>query len=497
MSTTTPPPTRRSMTRHPFTSIHRHFSLRCNIRWASRPAAFGALALALACVASITHAATPARAWITSDDHRLRLHPAAVEQVRAPIARPDIRIDGDRRMQSIIGFGAAMTDASSMLLLRMSTQQRDAAMRYLFTRDNGGLGFDFVRVPIGASDFSPVHYSLDDPPDQRADPALRHYRFDHVRATVIPLLLQARALDPQLSVMASPWSAPGWMKDSDTLIKGSLRPEYVDAFADYLARFANDMAAAGVPLFALTIQNEPAFEPGDYPGMLLSARQRAAVIAALGPRLPPSVRILEWDHNWDKPEEPLAVLADPAAARYVSGIAWHCYAGKIDAQSRVHDLHPQLDAYLTECSGGDWEPVRSNGISGQASTLLIAALRNWARGVQFWNLALDDHAGPHLGGCGNCRGIITVHANGSFTPSDDAWALAHASRFIRVGAVRIGSGDAADQVAVENPDGSRVLLVANTRRSARRLSLCDGSTCMRWKMPARSVATLRWQAAPR
>ncbi len=440
------------------------------------------------------HAATHAKAWITTDDHRMQLQPVSVRRLVGPIAHPDIRIDSAHRMQSIVGFGAAMTDASSSLLLGMPVEQRRAAMHYLFSRNDGGLGFDFTRIPIGASDFSTAHYSLDDPPGDQPDPELRHYRFDHVRDTVIPLLRQARALNPQLQVMASPWSAPGWMKDSNSLIKGSLRPQYVDAFAAYLARFAHDMESAGVPLFALTIQNEPSFEPGDYPGMRLSATQRAAVIAALGPRLSSSVQILEWDHNWDKPDEPLAVLSNPAAARYVRGIAWHCYGGTVDAQSKVHDRYPKLDAYLTECSGGDWEPVRSNGISGQTSSLVIGPLRNWARGVLFWNLALDDHAGPHLGGCGNCRGIITVHPDGRFTPTDDAWALAHASRFIRAGAVRIASdGAAVDHVVVLNPDGSRVMVAANTTRNPRTVSLCDGATCLRWKMPARSVATLQWQ----
>lgn len=449
--------------------------------------------------AAPVHAAnTPARAWITTDDHRMLLQPVAVQRMSKRIAHPDIRVDPSRRMQSIVGFGAAMTDASSSLLLGMPAARRDAAMRYLFSHGDDGLGFDFTRIPIGASDFSSTHYSLDDPPGNQPDPELKHYRFDHVRDTAIPLLRQARALNPELKVMASPWSAPGWMKDGNSLIKGTLRSEYIDAFAAYLARFANDMDAAGVPLFALTIQNEPSFEPGDYPGMRLSAAQRAAVIARLGPRLPASVQILEWDHNWDKPDEPLAVLSDPAAARYVRGIAWHCYGGTVDAQSKVHDRYPKLDAYLTECSGGDWEPVRSNGISGQASSLVIGPLRNWARGVLFWNLALDDHAGPHLGGCGNCRGIITVHPDGSYSPTDDAWALAHASRFIRAGAMRVSSeGNGIDHVAVVNPDGSRVAVVANTRRNARTTSLCDGNTCLRWTMPARSVTTVRWHGVGR
>lgn len=479
---------------HRITGIHRIFTPQRSIH------SLLAMLLMLASIplpASPVHAATArARAWITTDDHRMQLKPAAVQRVTRSIAHPDIRIDPSRRMQSIVGFGAAMTDASSSLLSGMPAARRDAAMHYLFSHDEGSLGFDFTRIPIGASDFSSTHYSLDDPPGNQPDPGLQHYRFDHVRDTAVPLLRQARALNPELKVMASPWSAPGWMKDSNSLIKGTLRPEYVDAFAAYLARFASDMDSAGVPLFALTIQNEPSFEPGDYPGMRLGAAQRAAVIARLGPRLPASVQILEWDHNWDKPDEPLAVLSDPSAARYVRGIAWHCYGGAVDAQSKVHDRHPQLDAYLTECSGGDWEPVRSNGISGQASSLVIAPLRNWARGVLFWNLALDDHAGPHLGGCGNCRGIITVHPDGGYTPTDDAWALAHASRFIRAGAVRVSSnGSGVDHVAVVNPDGSRVVVAANARRSPRTISLCEGNACLRLTMPARSVATVQWHDA--
>ena len=193
-----------------------------------------------------------------------------------------------------------------------------------------------------------------------------------------------------------------------------------------------------VSIFAITVQNEPHFEPGDYPGMRLDPAQRARFVRQyLGPLN--SARILEWDHNWDEPNSPLAVLADSGARRYVSGVAWHCYAGDVSAQSVVHDAYPDKDAYITECSGGDWAPKFADNLAWMVSKLIIGGTRNWARGVILWNLALDEQHGPHTGGCGNCRGVVTIKSDGTVERNEEYYALAHISRFVPPGARRIAS----------------------------------------------------------
>lgn len=466
--------------------------------------ATAALALA-ACAVGPTRspdAVPPVTSWTTSADHRVALQaqPVAADASATPA---DIVIDPSARRQRMVGFGAAITDASAWVLQHdMSAAQRAALLHELFSRDDGGLGFGFTRLTIGASDFSRSHYSLDDMPAGEKDPALRHFSIAPVRDTVVPVVREALAINPQLKIMASPWSAPGWMKDSDSLIKGTLRDDAVEPLARYLVRYTDAMAAEGIPLFALTLQNEPAFEPGDYPGMRLDASQRIKVIHALGPMLAARaqpVAILDWDHNWDHPEQPTTVLSDPVANRYVAGVAWHCYGGDVAAQEQVHAAFPDKDAYLTECSGGDWEPVQSGGLAYQVRTLIVDTTRHWARGVLFWNLVLDEHKGPHAGGCATCRGIVNVRStDGTVTRTDDYYALAHASRFVVPGAERIDStatSDGLDNVAFRNPDGQLVLVAVNSAKAARTFTVQAGATRFRATLAPGSVATYAWNTS--
>ncbi len=453
-----------------------------------------------------TNAATVPRpevsVWITTSDHAKALAPSPIAKL-GPGRRLPLHIDveADQRFQSMIGFGASITDASAWLIQnRMSQAQREALLKELFG-PAPGLGLNFTRLTIGASDFSRHHYSLDDAPDGKPDPDLEHFSIEPNRGDVVPVTRAALAVNPQLQVMASPWSAPAWMKDSGSLIKGKLSPQWYDAFARYLLKYVDAYAAEGIPIFALTVQNEPDFEPGDYPGMRLNAPERARLIGDhLGPMLAKrgsKPLLFDWDHNWDKPQEPMAVLDDPVAGRYVDGVAWHCYGGEPSAQSKVHDAHPDKDAYLTECSGGEWEPLISGGLTLQARQLIIESPRHWARGVLFWNLALDENRGPHAGGCDTCRGGVTIDSrSGEVSRTDDYYALAHASRFVRPGARRIASNETGrdlDNVAFRNEDdGSLVLIVANSAARAQRFTVAQGGRMFHYRLPAKSLATFVW-----
>jgi len=318
---------------------------------------------------------------------------------------------------------------------------------------------------------------------------------------VVPVTRQALAINPRLQVMASPWSAPAWMKDGGSMIKGTLHAEYYDAFARYLLKYVDAYAAEGIPIFALTVQNEPDFEPADYPGMRLNAPARARLIGDhLGPLIAARGNgplIFDWDHNWDKPQEPLAVLSDPVASPYVAAVAWHCYGGDPAAQSTVHAAFPDKDAYMTECSDGTWEPVRSGGLPLQTRQLIVQATRDWARGVLFWNLALDERGGPHAGGCDTCIGVVTIDSvTGKVSRNNGYYALAHGSRFVRRDAYRIAStatGDGLDNVAFQNTDdGSVVLIVVNSNAQERTFSARQVNLRFSYTLPPKSVATFRW-----
>ncbi|HET7373050.1 MAG TPA: glycoside hydrolase family 30 beta sandwich domain-containing protein [Gemmatimonadaceae bacterium] len=418
----------------------------------------------------------------------------------APSGVPTIEVDPSRTCQAMVGFGAALTDASAWLIEhKLTAVQRDSLLHDLFGAEPGA-GFSFVRIDMGASDFSLRHYSYDDMPAGESDPTLSHFSIAADTAETIPILKRAREINPRLEVMASPWSAPGWMKTTGSMIKGTLRRNAYDAYADYFHRFVDAYAAYGIPIYAITIQNEPHFEPADYPGMRMEPAARAEFVGKhLGPlftRAGIRTRILDWDHNWDEPQSPLAVLADSTASRFVSGVAWHCYKGDVSAQGPVHDAHPDKDTFFTECSGGDWAPKWADNLAWTIRNLVIGSTRNWARGVLMWNLALDENHGPHTGGCGNCRGVVTIDSRtGAVTRNEEYYALAHASRFVKPGARRMASPTVAklDDVAFRNEDGSSVLIVLNSDSTAQKFAVRDRQRTFAYTLPAGAVVTFRWR----
>ena len=440
--------------------------------------------------------------WLSTQDRRLRLaRQADVPITDAGSAPADLVIDTGRTYQSIVGFGAALTDSSAWLLQnRLSAPVRRALLHELFGPPPG-LGFNMIRLTIGASDFSLQPYTLDDMPAGDVDPDLEHFNVAANLRDLIPTVNEVLSIDPHLRIIASPWSAPAWMKTSANLIGGTLLEQYESTYAQYLVKYVDTYRSYGIPIFALTLQNEPGFVPVTYPGMLLSAEQRVRIIAQyLGPALSgrrPVTRILEWDHNWDEPQQPLSVLSDADAARYINGVAWHCYRGTPGSQTEVHRAFPRKDAYITECSGGDWESSKHGELLWFARDLLLGGLRNWARGVVYWNLALDEHYGPHFGGCDTCKGIVTIDSrSGAVSRNDEYYAFAHYSRFIQPGAVRIWSTDTGNDiknVAFRNPSGGSIVLVLiNGRTEAHEVSVQQDDIHFRYNMPAESVATFVW-----
>ena len=466
------------------------------------PLAILGLALTAACSTLPPSPSATAELWLTTTDQTQKLAPQPAATSSGPATGDEaVTIDTSQRFQKMHGFGAAMTDASAQLLSQLPEDKRKAVMAELFGRGPNGLGLSFTRLTVGASDFSPEHYSYDDTPGNAPDPELKHFTIDYARRYVLPRTREALAINPDLMVMISPWSAPAWMKTTKSLIQGQLVPEYYPAFANYLARTVEEFEREGVPVSMLTIQNEPDFEPGDYPGMRINSPDRAVII---GKHVGPTFRkrglkteILDYDHNWDNPEMPWTVLSDPDARKYVSGVAWHCYEGDVPAQSQVHDAFPDKDTWFTECSGGEWQPKFDETLEWMIDKLIIGGANNWSRGTLLWNLALDPGHGPHKGGCSDCRGVITIDpATGGVTRNVEYYVLGHASRFVRPGAWRVGVArrdDGIEAAAFLNPDGSRVLILHRKSGDASVRIALDG-TSYSLTIPAHSVATVRWGA---
>jgi glucosylceramidase len=466
---------------------------------AARTAVVALGLLASACATAPDPASDAARVWMTSGDRSRLLseQPALPFASGSDAGQPVFVIDTTRTRQEMVGFGAAITDASAWLMqTRLSGPQRAALVRELFGREDGGLGFSFTRLTIGASDFSLDHYSLAD----EADPTLAGFSTARMQEYVFPAVREALAVNPDLKVMASPWSAPGWMKTTGSMVQGQLKPEFYETYADYLTRYVRSAAENGVPTDYLSIQNEPDFEPDSYPGMRWGPEGRATFIGRhLGPKFRAEgvrTQILDWDHNWDKPEQPLGVLADPVARAEIAGVAWHCYNGEVSAQSAVHDAWPEEDVFFTECSGGDWAADFSDSFLWTTRNLIIGSTNHWARGVLMWNLALDENDGPHAGGCGDCRGVVTIDSRtGAIERNQEYYAFGHASRFVRPGARRIATTapDGLEGVAFVNPDGGRVLLVLNGNEASVPFRIRDGGREIAADLPAKTVATYVWR----
>ena len=437
--------------------------------------------------------------WLTTNSQSAKLQPqASLSFGTSATATNPIVVDETRTYQQIEGFGASMTDSSAYLLNQIATPAaRAAAMTNLFTRTGTGIGLSFIRNPMGGSDLARFHYSYDDLPAGQSDPMLASFSIAHDLADIVPLMQQARTLNPQLVVMATPWSPPGWMKTSGSLVGGALLASAHAPFANYFVKYIQAYEAAGIPIDYVSLQNEPLYVPGDYPGMSMDAATQLAVLKLhLLPALTSaglSTKTLVYDHNWDRPDYPDAVLADPAIADSprVAGIAWHGYGGTPGAMLALHDKYPQVGQYQTEHSGGTWvsDQVRADFQE------IIHVMRSWGRAFVKWGLALDQNRGPHAGGCGTCTPLVTVsNPSGSVSYPIDFYTLGHFSKFVLPGARRIYSsnGTGVLSAAFVNPDGSKALIAFNDTRTNKSIQVRWGTRSFAYTLPSYAGATFTW-----
>jgi glucosylceramidase len=471
-----------------------------------------------------------AQVWVTTVDRAELLNerdPVSFEKQSSDLTT--IVVDPTQRFQTMDGFGASITDSSASLLAALPRAERDATMRKLFD-PRSGIGVSFLRQPVGSSDFTAEaeHYTFDDVAPGETDFPLEHFSIAHDEEQVLPLLRQAKRLNPQLTVLATPWSPPAWMKTSDSLVGGRLKddPAVYDAYARYLVKFVQAYTRAGVPVDYLTVQNEPQNRtPDGYPGTDMPVAQQIKVIEALGPKLKkasPRTQILGYDHNWQThpndaastpPGEdpgtdyPYQLLGSPAA-KWVAGTAYHCYYGDPSAQTALHDAYPKKGIWFTECSGSHGatdtpEQIFRGTLTWHARTLTIGTTRNWAKSVVNWNIALREDGGPHLGGCGTCTGLVTVTDDGTVRTDAEYYTIGHLSKFVKPGAVRIGStsfgttgwnGQIMD-VAFRNPDGSTALVVHNENDNPRSFAVAVGGRTFEYTLPGGSLATFTWPAS--
>jgi glucosylceramidase len=449
--------------------------------------AAGAVAESVPAWASLD-SVNPGQVTVRVTDEKRRFESASAlswRQGTAPPSAEVIVLNPEKKFQEILGFGAAFTDAACYMFNRLPSNSRATLFHDLFHPSE--LGLNVCRTCIGASDYSTELYSFD---EGEPDPDLKRFSIDHDRSYLLPALRQARQENPDLFLFSTPWSPPGWMKANNSMLGGCIRKRYYASYAQYFVKFLQAYAAEGVPIQAVTSQNEvDTDQDGRMPACLWGQEYEIEFVKGyLGPALgangiPTKIWLL--DHNYNLWGRAICELDDPDVRKYANAIAWHAYAGTASMASKVHDAHPDAEMHWTE-GGPDW---------AKWGHVFTGALRNWCQSITGWNLALDEQGRPNLGPF-PCGGVVTINSRTKeITRSGQYWAFAHFSRMIRRGAHRFDSQGAVanvDHVACENPDGQKVLVLSNTA-AARPVVLQMGSMMAELNLESSSLTTLTWK----
>jgi glucosylceramidase len=469
-------------------------------------AALGLVAAGLAAIPALSASASgeSVNVWLTTTSDPGGRSVTRGLQQQAPIAfaassggaDQTVTVNEFTTFQPFEGAGASFTDTAAYLLRgsgALSISVRDAVMRKLYDPVNG-IGLSFTRNPMGASDLARFSYSYDDTCCDLSDFSLA------ADADVLALTKQAKALNPDLKIMASPWSAPAWMKDNGSFNQGWLQAQYYGLYGQYFAKYVQGYQAQGLHVDYVSPQNEPTCCPG-YPSMNWNTSGlRFFIVNSLYPAFRNAgiaTKVLVHDWNWDGYDTWAAPLLADGAIRndpLFGGIAWHGYGGNVGTQTAVHNQYPFVNAYDTEHSGGLWI-----GNQHQEDMLnLVDYARNWGRSWVKWSLAVDQHMGPHNGGCDICTGLITVHngddRSGQVDYTIEYYTMGHLTKFVKPGAVRIDStaNGAVPNVAWKNPDGSKALIAYNNTGGSQSVKVKWGAQSFTYTLPARTSATFTW-----
>lgn len=378
----------------------------------------------------------------------------------------NIEVDDTQTFQTVDGFGYTLTGGSAQVINQLSVAKKQALLQELFGSSDTSIAISYLRLSIGASDLNDAPFTYDDLPTGQTDLNLTSFSLTPDMTNLIPLLKEILAINPNIKIIATPWSAPVWMKDNASFTGGSLQPQYYGVYAQYFVKYIQAMKLQGINIDAITPQNEP-LNPYNNPSLVMTAAQQAEFIKTnLGPAFRSAnitSKIVTYDHNCDRPDYPIAVLSDTAANPFVDGSAFHLYGGDISALSTVHAAFPTKSVYFTEqwtASTGSF----SGDLKWHSKNVVIGSMRNWSKNALEWNLANNATFGPHTaGGCSQCKGAITINGSDSFDRNVGYYIIAHASKFVPTGSVRISSTVSGNlnSVAFKTPAGKIVLIVEN------------------------------------
>jgi len=434
----------------------------------------------------------PVQVWLTKGDQSIKLQ----QQGNAAFSGTSgtgttIEVDASQLFQTVDGFGYTLTGGSVQVINQLSTAKKQELLNDLFS--SSGIGISYLRISIGASDLNSEVFTYNDLPSGQTDANLSQFSLTKDQA-VVQMLKDILAINPNIKILATPWTAPVWMKDNGNSIGGSLKPEYYSVYAKYFVKYIQAMQAEGIKIDAITPQNEP-LHPGNNPSMYMTAGDQATFIKAhLGPAFQAAninTKIIAYDHNCDNPAYPLAVLNDPAANPFVDGSAFHLYAGDISALGTVHNLFPNKNVYFTE----QWTSSTGNfsgDLDWHVKNVIIGSMRNWSRNALEWNVANDASFGPHTpGGCTQCKGAVTITGAAGYDKNVAYYIIAHASKFVPANSQRIAStqGDNLSTVAFKTPQGKTVLIVQNSNTGDKAFNIKYNQKTASVTMPGVSTAT--------
>ena len=409
-------------------------------------------------------------------------------------ANKTIVVDTTQTYQTVDGFGFALTGGSATLINGLSSTNKTSLLKELFSSDSTNIGVSYLRISIGASDLSDHAFSYD---EVAGDSTLQNFSISEELKDLVPVLKQIVQLNPTIKIIATPWSAPAWMKTNGTYSGGSLKADCYDVYARYFVKYIQAMQAEGIPIEAITPQNEP-LNANNNPAMVMQANEENNFIKNYLARQFKAnninAKIIVYDHNLDVPEYAEQILSDATTYNLVDGSAFHLYSGDISTMSTVHNKFPDKNLYFTEqytASTGNF----AADLQWHIQTLIIGATRNWSKNVIEWNLASDPDLGPHtIGGCSTCLGALTISGESVTKRNVSYYIIAHASKYVRPGAIRLSSTNFGDlpNVAFKNKDGSKVLIVLNNTGSTQPFNIQFNGETVSPVLEAGSVGTFVW-----
>jgi len=447
----------------------------------------------------ITPTTSDVEVWITKGDQSVQLakQPGVLNFGTVANAYPTLTVDETQTYQTVDGFGYTLTGGSAQVINQLNAAKKQELLQELFGTSATSIGISYLRLSIGASDLNDAPFTYDDMPIGQQDLTLANFSLAPDMTDLIPLLHEILLINPNIKFMAVPWSAPTWMKTNINFVGGSLQTPYYSVYAQYFVKYIQAMQQQGITIDAVCPQNEP-LNPNNNPSMLMTAvQQKNFVKTNLGPAFQAAnltTKIVVYDHNCDVTQYALDILNDPTANGFVNGTAFHLYGGDISALTTVHDAFPAKNVYFTEqwtSSTGSF----AGDLKWHVKNVVIGSMRNWSKNALEWNLANNSVFGPHTtGGCSQCKGAITIENSTLYTRNVAYYNIAHASKFVPTGSVRIGSTKTGtlNTVAFKTPQGKKVMVVENDGSVMEAFSIKYNGQWVAVTLDAGAVATYIW-----